>query len=47
MSRNTADDGSDQAFEVPSRNEDLANRIHELAKSDRIRWVTGLNAGLS
>jgi len=37
------------------RNEDLADRIHKLAKSDTIRWVlrlrkgakiNGLNAGL-
>ena len=37
MSRNTADRSVDQAFEVPLCNENLANHIHELAKSDRIR----------
>lgn len=33
---------TDQALEVPSRNEDLANRIHELAKSDTVRCVLRL-----
>ncbi|CAG7559913.1 unnamed protein product [Fusarium equiseti] len=37
MSEHTPYRGFDQAFDVPLRNEDLANRIHELAQSDRIK----------